>query len=365
LTKASKNGIIIISLARSSRAAKNLGGNNMKKFLAVVLAATMIFTLVACGSEKKTDAKASKGKVTSLTIANTPKCIGISWWDRMQVGNERFAKETGSKVYQAGPVGGADVAVSIQCIEDAIASGVDVINVIPIDPDAVGKALENARKAGIIVISHEAQGMSNVDWDIEAFNNYEYGAHIMDILAAEMGEEGGYCIKVGNLTNVSHNQWADGAIKRQQEAYPKMFQVCERVEGSGQEGAYNAAKEVIAKYPEVKGFMGCDTNDPPGIAQAIEEAGKSGTIHVTGTCLASQAKQYMENGTIKTFVYWDPADAGEAMCKLALMVKNGEEIKDGLNLNMKGFEKCKVEGNVVIGSAWVDVTKDNFEANLF
>ena len=26
----------------------------------------------------------------AYTIANTPKCIGISWWDRMEVGNKRY-----------------------------------------------------------------------------------------------------------------------------------------------------------------------------------------------------------------------------------------------------------------------------------
>ena len=346
----------------------------MKKLAAILMAGLMAFTLAACAapaasssapaaSEAKTEAAAEK--VTSLTIANIPKCIGISWWDRMDVGNQRFAKDTGSKVYQAGPVGASDVAVSISAIEDAIASDVDVINVIPKDPDAIANVLKNARDAGIIVISHEAQGMGNVDYDIEAFDNKAYGAHMMDLLAEQMGGKGGYCIKVGALTNVSHNQWADGAIERQKEAYPEMYEVCDRVEGSGQEGAYNAAKEVIAKYPEVKGFIGCDTNDPPGIAMAIEEAGKVGEIAVTGTCLGTQAKQYMESGTIKVFCFWDPADAGEAMCKLALMVANKEPIEDGLNLGMKGFENCSVDGNVVIGSAWVDVTMDNLEENCF
>ena len=30
------------------------------------------------------------------TIANTPKCIGISWWDRMEAGNERYAEASGN-----------------------------------------------------------------------------------------------------------------------------------------------------------------------------------------------------------------------------------------------------------------------------
>ena len=159
---------------------------------------------------------------------------------------------------------------------------------------------------------------------MEAFVNQEYGAHMMDLLAEEMGGKGGYVIMMGTLTAASHQQWTEGAIKRQEEKYPDMYQVCDPVEGSSQEAAYSAAKEVIATYPEIGGFIGCDTNDPPGIAMAVEEAGKAGDIAVTGTCLVSQAKDYLNSGTIKTFTFWDPADAGEAMCSLAEKVLKGE-----------------------------------------
>lgn len=298
-----------------------------------------------------------------LVIANTPKSTGIAWWDRMEVGNKRYMEASGNEVYQVGPAGAADAAVQLSVVEDAIASGVDALTVIPSSPESLEPVLKKAMDLGIVVISHEAETMENVHYDLEAFNNYEYGAHMMDVLAAEMGEEGGYMIMVGMLTMTSHQQWAEGAIARQEEAYPNMFQVADRVEsaaqGGSQEGSYLVAKEVITKYPDIKGFIGCDMINPPGIAQAVEEAGKAGQIAVTGTCLVSVARQYLENGTIKTISFWDPADAGQAMCTLAEMVINNEAIEDGINLNVPGYENCTVNGKIVVGSAWVDVTKDN------
>ncbi len=300
---------------------------------------------------------------TSLVIANTPKSIGIAWWDRMEVGNQRFADATGSEVYQVGPPGASDAAVQLSTIEDAIASGVDALTVIPSSPESLEPVLKKAMGLGVVVISHEAEMMTNVNYDIEAFNNYAYGAHMMDILAAEMNYEGGYCIMVGALTMTSHQQWAEGAIARQEAEYPNMYQVCDRVEsaaqGGSQEGSYLVAKEVIASYPEVKGFIGCDMINPPGIAMAVEEAGKAGEVTVTGTCLVSVCREYLEKGTIKTISFWDPADAGEAMCYLAMKVIDGEEIADGLNLNVPGYENCTVKGKIVYGSAWVDVTLEN------
>ncbi|MDD3369821.1 MAG: autoinducer 2 ABC transporter substrate-binding protein [Lachnospiraceae bacterium] len=327
----------------------------MRKFLKRSLATTMVLSLAASASLSVNAA----AEETTYTIANAPKCIGISWWDRMDSGNRRFAEATGNTVYQSGPTGDADTAVQIASIEDAIASGVDAINVIPYDPVSCETTLAKARDNGIVVISHEAEGMENVDYDLEAFVNQEYGAHMMDLLAEQMGEKGGYVIMVGGLTSASHQQWAEGAIARQEEAYPDMFQVCDLVEGSSQEAAYNTAKEVIATYPEIGGFIGCDTNDPPGIAMAVEEAGKAGEIAVTGTCLVSQARDYLNNGTIKKFTFWDPADAGEAMCSLAVKVLKGDPIEDGVDLGVAGYEKCTVKDNTIYGAAWVDVTTDN------
>lgn len=298
-----------------------------------------------------------------LVIANTPKCVGIAWWDRMEVGNKRFSEATGAEVYQVGPAGASDPAVQLATVEDAIASGVNAITVIPASPETLEPALKKAMDQGIVVISHEAAMMTNIHYDIEAFDNYAYGAHMMDVLATEMGGKGGYCIMVGALTMTSHQQWAEGAIKRQEEAYPDMYQVCERVEsaaqGGSQEGSYLVAKEVIASYPDVKGFIGCDMINPPGIAMAVEEAGKAGSIAVTGTCLVSVSREYLEKGTIKTISFWDPADAGQAMCALAQKVIAGETIENGLNLGVPGFENCTVEGKIVTGSAWVDVTLAN------
>jgi simple sugar transport system substrate-binding protein len=336
----------------------------MKVMLLVVLGAAAALSAVSAGG--KADSGAKSGK---LVIANTPKCIGIAWWDRMEVGNKRYVAATGNEVYQSGPVGKSDPAVQLSTVQDAIATGIDALTVIPSSPESLDPVLKQAMDQGIVVISHEAINLRNVHYDIEAFVNEDYGAHMMDVLAKEMGETGGYMIMVGMLTMTSHQQWAEGAIKRQKEKYPNMFEIAPRVEGQaqggGQEGSYLVAKEVIAKYPTMKGFIGMDMVNTPGIAMAVEEAGKSGQIKVTGTSLVSATSKYLESGTIKTIMFWDPAIAGEAMCKLAEKVIKKEPIGNGLNLGVPGFENCSLDGKIIYGSAWVDATKANMSEYNF
>jgi len=337
----------------------------MKK-LALFLALIVTLSMFVGCTPKEVAPPASTdnggGEDAKYVIANTPKMIGIAWWDRMEVGNKLFAEETGHEVFQVGSTK-SDPAEQVKTIEDVIAQGVDAINVIPVSPEALEPVLKKAMDAGIVVIAHEASNMQNVNYDIEAFSNKDYGAHLMENLAQEMGGKGGYIIQVGALTMASHQEWAAGAIAYQEEKYPDMFQVAPMVErapeGGGQEGSYKVAKEVIASYPDIKGFIGMDMTNPPGIAMAVEEAGKAGEIAVTGTCLVSVARDYLENGTIKTISFWDPADAGKAMSALAVKVIEGEEIAAGIDLGVPGFENCTLDGKVLVGAAWVDVTVDN------
>ncbi len=334
----------------------------MKKlalFLALLLT---LFTFTGCATkETQTSGQKEKDTEKKYVIANTPKMVGIAWWDRMEVGNKQFEKETGNKVFQVGSTT-ADAAEQVKTIEDVIAQGVDAINVIPNSPEALEPVLKKAMDKGIIVISHEAPKQQNVNYDIEAFSNKDYGEHLMENLAQEMGGKGGYVIMVGSLTMATHQEWAKAAIEYQKSKYPDMYQVTDMVECGaqiGQEASYKVAKEVIASYPDIKGFIGCDMVNAPGIAMAVEEAGKAGQIAITGTSLVSVVRDYLENGTIKKISFWDPAIAGRAMSSTAVKVLNGEEIKDGVDLGVPGFEKCKVDGKLIIGSAWVDVTKEN------
>ena len=147
------------------------------------------------------------------------------------------------------------------------------------DPGALEPVLKEAMDAGIVVVTHEGASQQNTQYDLEAFNNTAYGGFIMDNLAEAMGEEGVYTTMVGHVTNASHNEWADGGVAHQQATYPNMTLLEEepRVESQDDgEVAYQKAKELLKKYPNLKGIMGTSSFDAPGVARAIEELGPPG-----------------------------------------------------------------------------------------
>ena len=325
---------------------------------AFVLICTALVGLVAI----HTPAGAQQKK----TIAVAVKLAGDPWWNRMEEGLKEYDKESSTvHVFMQGP-SQADAALQAQLIEDLIAQKVNAIGIIPLSPQTLEPVIAKARAAGIKVVTHEGSTQPTKDFDVEAFDNADYGRHLMDELAKGMGEEGEYAVFVGKLTNVSHNQWVDAAVAYQKERYPKMQLVAGKNESNEDAAtAYRKTQELLVAYPNIKGFQGSSSNDAVGIGQAVEEAGLAGKTTVVGTSLVSLTGNLLKSGAVDTINFWDPKLAGKVIAEIAERLLDGKTVKTGDDLGVEGYRSVVVKGDVIYGSAWVDVTKDNMDKYNF
>ena len=327
----------------------------MKKFVALLMAAIMVLTCASAFAE-------------GWEIVVVPKDASNPWFVRMNTGVEEYAAaHPEDTIYQKGTAE-IDATLQAQLVDDLVAQGVDAICVVPVDIKSIEPSLKAAREAGIVVIAHEGAALENVDYDIEAFNNELYGAFIMDNLAAAMGEEGVYTTMVADLTNGSHNEWADGGVKRATEAYPNMtlLEADPRVESHDNgDTAYNVAKELFKKYPDLKGIMGTSSFDAPGVARAIEELGLSGKVFTAGTGMPGDNAELLKSGAVQYLTLWDPALAGQAMVALAQKILAGEEISAPLDLGVEGDTALQFkEGSDTVfeGQGWITITAENVDS---
>jgi simple sugar transport system substrate-binding protein len=255
----------------------------------------------------------------------------------------------------------------VALIEDLIAKGVDAILVVPNDPEALVPAFKKANDNGILTFTHEASVQRQVSYDLEAFDNFAFGRHMMDIMAEWMGGEGEWVPFVGHLTSTTHNEWVDGEIAQAQENYPGLVQVTSRIEEQeNQQIAYEKTLELLKTYPDLKGIMGSAMSTQPGAAQAIEEKGLVGKVASFGTGLPSVTGEYIMSGASQSFSFWVPADAGFVTAEVALRTLEGVEINEGDNLGKSGYESVTIQLNdagvpVIYGAAWVSVNKENLD----
>ncbi len=343
----------------------------MKKIIFVLL---MVFVFMINGCSTKNNStsnveqsssnnaennKQQKESEKKYTIVTIPKLVGIGWFDRMEEGVDWFAKDTGHDAYQIGPTE-ADPALQVQFIEDAIAQGVDAICVIPFSVEAVEPVLKKAREKGIVVITHEASTIENADYDVEAFVNTEYGAEFMKRLAEGMDGEGEYTTFVGSLTSRTHNEWVNGSTALQEEKYPNMNLVSNKNESNDDILiAYNKTKELLNAYPNLKGIQGSAGTDVAGAAQAVEDLGLTGKLTLVGTSVPSASAKYIDNDTISSIGFWDPAEAGYVMNQVAVAILDGKTIENGHDFKRPGYTNISLNGKVIYGSAWLFADKNN------
>ena len=330
----------------------------MKKCLILIAAVFMLFGPAVCQSS---------AAESDWEIVVVPKDASNPWFVRMDVGVKEYAAETGLNIYQRGTPE-IDATLQAQLIRDLIAMKVSAICVVPVDPGSLEPVLKQAMDAGIIVVAHEGASLVNVNYDIEAFSNDQYGAFIMDNLAEAMGKEGLYTTMVAHVTNASHNEWADGGVAHQKAAYPNMTLLAAepRVESEDNgDVAYNTAKEMFKKYPDLKGIMGTSSYDAPGIARAIAELGLVGKAFTSGTGLPLDNKALLQSGAVKSLTLWDPALAGKAMAAMALQMLRGQPVENGCNLGVDGYADLQFKpgsSTVLEGQGWIVINADNVDS---
>ena len=379
-----------------------------KKVLSVMAAAALALGLVACGggnsgsaastssAEKEAEAAVEKAveeavaeevveeaveeavaeevveeaaKEAAKTTSDTPKIAfvgkveGQAWWDHVKESVMEWKDETGVDIVYQAPAE-VDAAAQVQIMTDLVNQGsYDALLFSPNDPDACEAICKQAKDAGMIVIATEASGMQNVDYDVEAFDEKGLGAFLMDELAAQMDEEGEYVTMVGSLTMESQNNWADAAIVRQEEAYPDMTYLDERVvDDSDADVAYNKTKELIQKYPDLKGILGTGSFDAPGAARAIQEMGLTGQVFAISVAMPSEVADYIADGTLQSVALWDAGITAQAMCNLAVkMFQEGKDVGDHVDLLVPGYTDCYVDGTVVVGDGQIAINEDNID----
>lgn len=331
----------------------------------VVVTAVLLATIAACGtvnegSTAPAGSQSSSSASASGAYINVVKLTGIAWFDRMNQGVKQFGTDNKVTASQTGPsTNSPEQQVSL--IQGLIAQKPAALAIVPSDPSSVTAVIKQARAAGIKVVTHEAPALTDVDADIEAFDNAKYGQKIMADMAACMKGSGEYVQFVGTLTAATHMAWTTAAYELQQSKFPQLKRVSAPVESNNNgDQAYRKAKELLQAHPNLAGFQGASSEDVPGIARAIKEAGLQNDTCVFGTGVPSQTKAFVADGSIDAIYLWDPELAGEAMLAAAKMIVDGKQLAAGTDLGVKGYEKLAVSPQnpkVFLGDAMLVLTK--------
>jgi rhamnose transport system substrate-binding protein len=308
-------------------------------------------------------ANTSKTGGKRLTICLLPKIKGIAYFSSCADGAEEAAKELGDvELIYDGPTDG-DPKKQAEMIEQWTVEGVDAICVSPNAPDVVANAMREARKAGIRIITWDADGTPDSrSFFVNQATAKAIGEGMVNTMIKDLGgpDVGGDVVIVSaDATSANQNAWID-AMKPAL-AGSKLNLATIKYPGENASNALADAQDVIKKYPNLKGIFGISSVSFPGAAEAVAQAGKSGQILVTGLSTPNDMKKFVHDGTVKSVVLWNTVDLGYLTVYIAEALATGKLKPGDTSIKAGRLGEKKIAGdNVLLGDIMV-FTKDNID----
>ncbi len=300
----------------------------MKKWLSLILAALMVFTVAGCSSSSSSSQAPASSSSTASAPASSAASEEVSsdetrtiGWSMMDLSNVLLATVT-DKVEALCEEEGIDIIIGdakgtvttqIEQVENMIAANVDVIMCLAIDPDAMTSTFETATEAGIGVFSWDSpQDCAKVNYLIDNETlGYKVAEYAVNWAKGVYGDDAAVQVAVMQGGNeIVHIQRTEGIVKGLQELAPN-FEIVAQVEGSTVTDCMTAAENFMQANPDIK------------------------VICCIGDTLAVAANEVLKASGA------DPAQVGifsvDATDEASTAIKNGEFVKMSFGIGTPTF----------------------------
>jgi ribose transport system substrate-binding protein len=322
---------------------------NRREFLAGAAAVVGAATLAACGGgSTSTGGSSSSGgsSTKQYTFALIVGVKGDPFYVTMQKGAQAEAQKLGVNLLVDGP---AQFSATLQTpIVDAyIARKVDVMIIAACDKQAMIAPLQRANAAGIKVISVDtyigngdyASGPVTFPLSYIGSDNVQGGKIAGDALIKAIGGKGKVYIQnvtPGISTTDQREQGCKEAIAASNGA---VTLVGVNYDDDSAAKAAEQTSAVLQRNTDLNGIFGTNLFSSEGAAQAVKNAGKTGTIKIANFDAPVQAINDLQNGVVDIVIAQLPAEMGTTAVQYGVYAMQG---------NMSAIKKRVPTGYVVI-----------------
>ncbi|NLS01007.1 substrate-binding domain-containing protein [Rhizobium sp. P38BS-XIX] len=256
-------------------------------------------------------------------VAFVPQLVGIPYFNAMEEGGKRAAKDLGVDFIYTGPVDTNPVD-QLQIVQNLIDQGVNAVSVSVLDASSIAPVVEAAKAKGVKLFTSDSDAPdSGRAVYVAQATDEGLGGAIIDELVKRVGADAKIGIVSGEATASNLNAWIGFMKQRAAAKYPKLQLLEPQYAGGTAQRAAQIAGDLMTANPDLKAIVAVASSTCPGVAQAIETAGKIGSVIGAGYCSPNTAKAYLKSGAFGFTVLWDPAQLGY------LTVWAGKQLIDG------------------------------------
>ena len=291
---------------------------------------------------------------SKLVVAMLPKSKGNAYFISCKVGADKAAKELGIQLLFDGPTD-SNAAKQNEIVENWITLGVDVIAVAAENKEGISTALRKAQKAGIKVLTFDADAMTDArSFFVNQATPEGIGHGLMDEAARLTNSEGEFAMIVASLTASNQREWQKHIEARLKEKYPKMKLVAVRPCDDLKDKAQSEATALLSAYPKLKLIMAICSPGVPGAAEAVKQAGLTGKVKVMGLGLPNENKRYVHAGVTDSIILWNTGDLGYLAIYAGVALAKDELKKGAKTFKAGSLGTFSIAGdNILLGKPFI------------
>jgi len=274
------------------------------------LAVTVALVATGCAASDDGGDGGSGGDSGNLAITFLPKNLGNAYFDTSDKGGETAIGEFGGTYAEVGPAEASPDA-QVSYINTLTQQGVGAIAVSANDPKAICDALNEARDAGVKVVTFDSD--TNPECR-DIFINQASGEGIakvqVDLIAEQIGDEGEVAILSATANATNQNAWID-LMKEDIAANHPNITVVDTVYGDDDDQtSFDKTAALLQTHPDLKGIISPTTVGIAAAARYLQTSDFKGKVALTGLGTPNQLRDYVADGTMTAFALWNPADLG-------------------------------------------------------
>ncbi len=327
--------------------------SRLSRLIAAVLALVVVMALAACGSTKSSNTSSSASPAATSTaaasnaggqvkkglkIAFLPKQLNNPYFAISDKGGLDAVKTLGGDGKRVGP-SDASASSQVSYINTLTSQKVDAIAISANDPNAVVPSLKKAMSAGIKIVTYDSDtAPAGRNLFINQASAEDLGRSEVQLLAKQIGNKGQIAILSATPNATNQNTWIKfmkDELKKP--AYKDMKLVKVAYGNDDDQKSFQEAQGLLQAYPNLKGIISPTTVGVAAAAQYLSGSQYKGKVALTGLGLPSQMKAYVKDGTVKTFVLWDPAMLGYLGVYAAANVASKIDISGGFEAGGKKY----------------------------
>jgi len=296
------------------------------------------------------------GDGDNLAITFLPKNLGNPYFDTSNAGGEEAIEEFGGTFAEVGP-SEASPTSQVSFIQTAAQQGVGGLVVSANDPEAICDALNEARDAGVKVVTFDSDTNPECrDLFINQATAEGIAKSQVDLIAEQIGDAGQIAILSASANATNQNAWIE-LMEEDLAANHPNIELVETVYGDDDDQtSFDKTAALLQTYPELKGIISPTTVGIAAAARYLSTSEYKGKVALTGLGTPNQMREYVEDGTVTSFALWNPADLGYLAAYATKALIEGDitgEEGDSFDAGKLGEYEVGADGVVLLGDPFV------------